>query len=104
VSANVYLVDSSADVLRKISLGSGSGNLALTFTALTVPTYFAQVTGNSTDCSSTTSLAAGQSCYLRLTFTPTSTGDVSETLTITSNTFNVAGTISSATLTGIGLE
>jgi len=128
-SANVYLVDSSADVLRKISLvGAGNGtlgfgnqainttsasqtlavtntgNLALTFTALTVPTYFAQLTGNSTDCSSTTSLATGQSCYLRLTFTPTSTGNISETLSLTSNTLNVAGTASTATLTGTGVE
>jgi sugar lactone lactonase YvrE len=123
-SANVYLVDSSADVLRKISSGSGSGalafgsqvlnttssaqtlavtntgNLVLTFAALTVPANFAQVTGNSTDCSSTTSLAAGQSCYLRLTFTPTVGGNVSQTLLITSNTLNVAGTTSTATLTG----
>jgi len=35
-----------------------------------------------------------------LTFTPTGSGNVSQTLSITSNTLNVTGTVSSATLTG----
>jgi hypothetical protein len=126
--ANVYLVDANADVLRKINTGSengilafgnqvinttsasltlavtNTGNQSLIFTALTVPTYFTQVAGKQTDCSSTTTLATGASCYLRLTFTPTAVGNVSETLTVTSNALNVAGTTSTATLTGTGVE
>jgi sugar lactone lactonase YvrE len=124
-AANIYVADSSADVLRKVAVGSGvlafgnqtvnttsssqtlvvtnTGNLNLTFSALSVPSNFAQLTGDSNDCTATTTLAASASCFVRLTFTPTSADSVSLSLTITSNTLNTT-TTSTALLTGTGTD
>ena len=125
-SANVYVADLSANVLRKINTVSGAptlafateavnstsgiqtisvnntGNQTLALSALTIPSSFAQVTGNSTDCSATESIPVGAYCRLRLTFTPSAPGAVVEPLSITSNSLNGSSTLSTITLTGSG--
>lgn len=72
---------------------TNSGTATLTFSSFTVSGNFSETN----TCG--TSLAAGESCTISVTFTPTSTSKVSGTLTIKDNT---NGSPQTVTLTGTG--
>ena len=61
------------------------GNATLSLSGLTVGAHFAQVGGSGTpaDCTSSSSLAPGGTCNLSLSFTPTATGPITSTATLT---------------------
>jgi hypothetical protein len=80
---------------------TNSGTEPVTFTdiALSNPADFERLTGQGTDCTTTTTLNSGQTCKLRLRFDPTSVGAKSSTVTVDSNAVDV-----SVSLTGTGIQ
>lgn len=74
---------------------SNTGNAALTLTSVAVTGDYLETS----NCG--TSLAAGASCAIVVTFKPTATGSRTGTLTVTDNSFS--GSIQTASLTGTGL-
>jgi hypothetical protein len=78
---------------------SNIGQTTVALSGISLPTGFTQTTPSSgTNCTTTTSLTAGQSCILQVAFTPTTATSFSGTATITSN----AATLSIA-LSGTGV-
>jgi hypothetical protein len=75
---------------------SNTGNAALTITSIGTNTNF----GQTNNCG--TSVAASGSCTINVTFTPTATGPLTGTLTITDNSNGVAGSTQTVNLTGTG--
>jgi hypothetical protein len=75
---------------------SNTGNAALTISSIGISGDFAQTN----TCGS--SVAAGGSCTINVTFTPTATGTRSGTLTITDDNNLVAGSTQTVSLTGTG--
>jgi DNA-binding beta-propeller fold protein YncE len=67
---------------------------------------FAQVPGTGTpeDCSATFSLAPGASCNLSISFTPTASGPLSSTASLTDNALNGNPATQSISLQGTGLQ
>ncbi len=63
------------------------GNAALNVSALAASTNF-NLNGSNTTCTSTTSLAAGDTCVLGIEFQPTATGALAGTVTLTDNNLN----------------
>jgi hypothetical protein len=61
--------------------------------------HFERLTGQAPDCSSTTSLGAGETCDVRIRFDPTSVGDKTATLTVSSGAADIA-----IALTGTGAQ
>jgi sugar lactone lactonase YvrE len=78
------------------------GNAPLTISNVSVGGQFTQSLTTGNDCTSSTTLAPGASCLLGVVFSPTATGAISGTATITDNALNVAGTTQTITLTGKG--
>ena len=74
-----------------------TGTTTLTLTGLSISGNFTLATG--TTCTKTTSLAAGATCLMEVTFTPTSKGSKSGSITITDNAKNSPQSIS---LSGTG--
>jgi hypothetical protein len=75
---------------------SNTGNAALTITSIATSANFAETD----NCAG--SVAASSSCTLNVTFTPTATGPLAGTLTITDNSNGVTGSTQTVTLTGTG--
>ena len=75
------------------------GNAPLTFTGLSYPTDFPE--SGADDCSTSTPLAAGASCPLTISFTPTTAAYLSETVALTDNNLNTAST-QNITVSGTG--
>lgn len=83
-----------------------SGNQSLSLTNVSYPADFPRANGavNKADlCTSTSSLAAGQVCYLPVDFAPRKTGTLNESLTITDNTLVLGSSTQSIALSGQGL-
>ncbi len=124
---NFYIADggfsSGTDTIRMVSgstttldygsesLGSLTGNnILLTnlgsqpvdITGLTIPINFPQQATGTSDCSASTTLAAGAFCQLDLAFFPTETGAVTQTATIASNSTNATNGVNTITLIGTG--
>ena len=78
------------------------GNLSLTLSKIAVPSGFAQVASGGSDCSATTTLAAGSSCVIAVAFTPTAPGNYSASVTLTDNALNNTASTQSFTVTGVG--
>ena len=77
---------------------SNTGNATLTVTSIAV-------SGNSSYTQTNTcgsSVSAGASCKITVTFTPSAGGTLSGTLTITDDSNNVAGSMQTVSLTGTG--
>jgi len=74
----------SADSPQSLTIGN-NGNVSLDITGLTVSPNFTQVPGSGTpaDCTSSTTLAAGASCNLSLSFKPAATGPLSGSAVLT---------------------
>jgi hypothetical protein len=75
---------------------SNSGNIALAITSIAVSANFAE----SDNCNG--SVAANGSCTINVTFTPTVTGPLTGTLTITDNSNEVLGSMQTVNLSGTG--
>ena len=111
-SGNLYIADSSNQVVRKVVVGPSSatlafmttnlgatssdspqsanvtniGNQALNFSALSVSANFA--IASTTTCSTASPVALGTSCEVGIDFTPTSGGNLSGTATLADNALN----------------
>jgi sugar lactone lactonase YvrE len=116
-SANIVLADTAANRLLKVAsatpmplnLGTQAagttattptvflvqnvGNSALNLSGIASTTGFTIQTGDASACTTTTSLAAGQSCSISLLLSPpaSANGAVSGTLTLVDNTLNGTG-------------
>jgi len=81
---------------------TNTGNAALSIAGIalggTNPTDFAEANA----CSTTTTLPAGSSCQISVTFTPAAVASYTATLTVTDNSGNTAGSTQSVPLTGSG--
>lgn len=120
---NIYVSDKGTDTVRQVSgstttLAFGSqylgslttqtvlltnlGNQPVDISNLTIPADFPQQASGGTDCQSSTTLSSGNQCQLDLAFFPTTTGAVSETATIASNSTNATNGMNSITLSGTG--
>ncbi|MGO9273506.1 MAG: beta strand repeat-containing protein [Terriglobia bacterium] len=75
---------------------SNTGNAALTITSIATSANF----GQTSTCAG--SVAAGFSCTINVTFSPTATGPLTGTLTITDNGNGVPGSTQTVTLSGTG--
>jgi hypothetical protein len=78
------------------------GNAALAETGLTIGANFQQVLGSGTpaDCTSTVSLAPGESCNLSISFVPQTFGNLQGSAVLTNNSVNSPQSIS---LSGTGI-
>ena len=75
---------------------NNTGDGALTITSMTTSANF----GETDNCGG--SVAASNSCTINVTFSPTATGSLTGTLTITDNNNGVAGSTQTVTLSGTG--
>jgi hypothetical protein len=75
------------------------GNQALDFTAVSYPADFSE-TSDVNPCTGSTSLIAGAECDVPVEFTPENGGVLSESVTLTDNNLNVAGTRQSIAVSG----
>jgi hypothetical protein len=83
------------------------GNQPLNLSRVSYPADFHEGSaegGSETLCTGTASLSTGQLSYLPVNFTPTHTGTLSESLTITDNSLNATSATQSITLSGMGLS
>ncbi len=82
---------------------TNTGTEPVTLTAVSVggadPGEFARLTGDASDCTDSTTLAAGETCKVRTRFDPTTTGAKSATVTVASNAPDVT-----VALTGTGTQ
>ena len=81
---------------------TNSGTEPITLSGLTLSgdtTHFGRLTGDAGDCTATTTLAAAETCDLRVQFDPASTGAKAATLTITSGSAD-----RTVGLTGTGIQ
>ena len=99
--AGTQMNDTSTDSPRTVQIAN-IGNQTLGITALSYPTDFPQATGDSSACTGSTSLNAGQQCDLPIDFTPQSAAALSENVTLTDNALNVTGAIQSIGVSGTG--
>ncbi|MGA3327934.1 MAG: choice-of-anchor D domain-containing protein [Terriglobia bacterium] len=76
---------------------SNTGNAALTITSLATSTNF----NENSNCGG--SVVAGGSCTINVTFSPTATGSLTGTMTITDNSGSVPGSTQTVELTGTGV-
>jgi hypothetical protein len=88
----------TASAAQAVTLAN-SGSAALSITGIAVTGTNSGDFGQTNNCGS--SLAAGSSCAINVTFTPTATGTRSATLTVTDNASNSPQT---ASLTGAGVS
>ncbi len=122
-AGNIYVADYANNVIRKVSRLSGMafpstlvgeasplqtltvlniGNQSLNFAGLIISPNFSQQSLGGANCSSSATLAAGGICTITLDFVPTTSGNLSGSLTLTENSLNAASTTQSVTLTGTG--
>lgn len=99
--ATTIVGSTSSDSPRTVQI-ENVGNQPLNITALTYPTDFPQGTGDSSDCTNSTTLDAGQQCDLPIDFTPQSAAFLSENVTLTDNALNVSGATQSVGVSGTG--
>jgi sugar lactone lactonase YvrE len=120
---NLYLGDQGANVIRKITVGTGliafpdrqeytastalsveianTGILPLTLSGIAFSgTGFAMAPSGGTDCTATTVLASGTTCRVGAKFSPTDPGAYTGTITLTDNTGGASGSQQTIQLTG----
>lgn len=77
------------------------GNQPLTLSNISISSGFAQTFAGS-DCTTTTTLAAGGQCVISVTFTPTSATVYSGSIVVTDNALNNAASTQTVALSGTG--
>jgi hypothetical protein len=83
---------------------SNIGNQPLNFTSLIYPADFSEASGDSSACTSTTSLNPAGECDVLIEFTPKNPGSpLIESVTLTDNALNTAGTQQSISVSGTAL-
>jgi hypothetical protein len=90
----------SSDSPRSVTV-QNAGNTALTFSSLVTGTENFTVSGTGT-CSTSTSLAQSGVCTVAASFTPQGGGSLTDTLTLTDNSFN--GSSQTVALSGTATE
>jgi hypothetical protein len=81
---------------------SNTGNTALTLSSIGISAYNASNFSQTNTCG--TSVAAGGSCTINVTFTPSSGGPLKSALTITDNSNNTTGSTQTVSLSGAGQD
>jgi hypothetical protein len=87
------------------TLSNATGTAALTIASIAITGTNAgdfAIASTGTTCSTSSPVAAGGSCTINVTFTPTATGTRSGTLSITDNSNEVAGSTQTVALSGTG--
>jgi streptogramin lyase len=86
------------------NIGKGSTTLNLTGIAVasTQPGTNFTIDGGATTCTTSTQLTLGTSCVVGVDFTPTASGALTGTLTLTDNALNVSGATQQIALSGTG--
>jgi sugar lactone lactonase YvrE/uncharacterized membrane protein len=97
--ATTSVGSTSSDSPRYVAI-TNDGNAPLVFTNISYPADFPEALGDSNACTSSTSLGAGESCDLPISFSPKAGGSLSEALVLTDNALNVSGSTQSITLKG----
>jgi hypothetical protein len=98
-------IDNGATTAQESTVtNTGTQDVHLTGVSLggSDPGQFNRLTGQGTDCTSSTTLTAGQTCKVRVEFDPTTTGSKSASVTVTSS--DVSDLTVSLTGTGIQTE
>jgi sugar lactone lactonase YvrE len=80
------------------------GNATLSLSGLAVGANFAQVAGSGTpaDCTSSSSLAPGETCNLSISFTPTTSGSIAGAAKLSDNSLNGNPATQTISLSGTG--
>ncbi|MFZ1084746.1 MAG: protease pro-enzyme activation domain-containing protein [Terracidiphilus sp.] len=78
------------------------GNAALNFSAVSYPSSFQESSQETTDCTTTTTLSANQTCTLTIDFSPLTAGALSGSLVLTDNALNGNLATQSISLSGTG--
>ena len=124
-NGNLYIADYSNNVMRKVSfaplpmafpsepVGSASatqsvdafniGNEALTLNSVSLTANFGQTSSGATNCSGGIVLSPGSGCVVAVSFEPTTTGGISGSLTVTTNSLNNVNNQLMVGLSGTGL-
>jgi FG-GAP-like repeat/Abnormal spindle-like microcephaly-assoc'd, ASPM-SPD-2-Hydin/FG-GAP repeat len=84
-----------------VTVANTTGTAALTITSITLSGTNASDYAQTNTCG--TSVAAGASCTISVTFTPGAEGTRTATLTVTDNTGGTSGSTQTASLTGTGV-
>jgi sugar lactone lactonase YvrE len=79
------------------------GNAALAFSALSYPADFSAASGDTSACTNSISLSAGQECDLPIQFTPRIAGTLNENVTLTTNALNAPDPTQSVVVSGTGV-
>jgi hypothetical protein len=98
--ASTQVSATSSDSPQSLIVQNG-GNAALTFTSLATGTASFRLSGKGT-CTNSTVLAESGFCTESVNFTPQTIGALTDTLTLTDNNLNVAGSKQTAALSGTG--
>jgi sugar lactone lactonase YvrE len=105
--AATLIGETSSDSPKSVTV-QNTGNQSLTAIApgLSIGANFMQVKGPGTpeDCTSSFSLAAGASCNLSISFTPTAVGTITSSAVLTDNALNANPATQSIKLTGTGTQ
>jgi streptogramin lyase len=103
--ASTSVGSTSSDSPRTVVM-QNDGNQPLKLSGLSYPADFPEdfaAGGTETLCTGTSSLNAGQLCYLPVNFTPLQVATLHESLTITDNTLNLSGAKQIIALSGTGV-
>jgi sugar lactone lactonase YvrE len=101
--AQTYLGSTSVDSPRSMMAGN-LGNLPVTLSAIAFPADFPEAATGANGCAGGTVLSASQWCELAIDFTPTVISPLlSETVTVTDNSFGMEGTAQQIQVSGASL-
>lgn len=103
LSANVGITSSDSPQTTTVE---NAGNQILTFSGIALDagdSNFSLLTTGTNLCTATTSLNPGNDCGIAASFTPTTTGNLSGTVTLTNNALNLAAAQQIIGLSGTGL-
>ncbi len=95
----------STDSPRAVTV-SNAGNAGLNFSGISYPSDFPESSSATGDCSASTVLTPAATCTLSINFTPvallngTTSAQLTEGVTVTTNTMNVPATDQTVTATG----
>ncbi|MGC2112654.1 MAG: MBG domain-containing protein, partial [Candidatus Korobacteraceae bacterium] len=83
---------------------SNVGNQQLTVSSLAITANYQQQPSGGSDCSGSSQLSAGTACAIAAAFSPTTTGVLNGTVTLTDNALNNASSQQTVSMTGTGVS